>query len=93
MVERDRTSLILGVVRDVGCLDRGSLLAAFRSRRGRVELEFVSVECYRLHGVLDLDLNVTLALVGPWFAGFEVEEGDGVVDRFDTVLLLAIRST
>ena len=50
-----------------------------------MELEFEGVEGYRFDRLLDLKVDVTLALVGPRVRGLEVEEGDGVVDWFDTV--------
>lgn len=54
----------------------------------------MGVECYRLDGLLDLEIDVAVALVGPWFAGLEVGERDGVVgglDTADTVSDLSIR--
>ena len=45
----------------------------------------MGVERYRLDRVLDLDIDVALALISPWFARFEVEEGERVVDGFDTL--------
>jgi hypothetical protein len=34
--------------------------------------------------LLDFDVNVDLALVGPVAAELEIEEGDGIVGRLDT---------
>ena len=65
------------------------MFAAFGSHRGRVELEFVGVKRYGIDGLLDLDVDVDLALVGPWLAGLEVEDGDSVVGGFDAVTALA----
>ena len=40
------------------------------------------VECYGLHRILDLKLDIACSLIGPWFGGLEVEEGDRIVGRF-----------
>lgn len=55
-----------------------------------MKLEFESIECDGFGGLLDLDVDGDLALVCPWFAGLEVEEGDGVVGRLNAGDLLAI---
>ena len=55
-----------------------------------VQLEFVRVESNSFGGVLDLKVDIHLTLICPWFAGLEVEEGDGVVGRLDAVRVLAV---
>ena len=50
-----------------------------------MDLELVCVECYGLDRVLDLKIDIALALVCPWIRGLEVEEGDGVVGWLDAI--------
>ena len=57
-----------------------------------MQLELVCVECDRLHGVLDLELDIAGSLIGPWFARLEVEEGDRIVDRFYAGKYLSVLS-
>ena len=82
--------MIFSVVRDIRGFDGRRILAALDAHRRRMKFELVSIERYGFHGLLDVDLDVALALVAPWFAGLEFEEGDGVVGRLDTALMLAI---
>lgn len=82
LIEGEGASLVLSVVGNVRGVDGGGMFTALCSYRGRVKLEFVCVESYRVDGVLDLELDVTLALVSPWLAVLEVEEGDGVICWF-----------
>ena len=44
-----------------------------------MEFEFEGVERDLFDGFLDFEVDVDCALVCPWLAGLEVEEGDGVV--------------
>ena len=66
------------------------MFAAFGGYGGRVQLEFDGVEDNGFDGFLDLDVDIDLALVRPWFFRLKVEEGYGVVGGFDAVLTLAM---
>jgi len=59
------SSLVLLVIADVGGLDRAFGLSLFSADLCAVDLELVSVESDFLGFLLDLDVNVDVALVGP----------------------------
>jgi hypothetical protein len=49
-----------------------------------MDLELEGVQGNGLGSFLDLEVDVDFALVGPWLAGEEVEEADGVICGLDT---------
>jgi hypothetical protein len=84
LIEREAASLVLHIVGDVGSLDRGRVFARFSDELGGMDLELEGVQGNGLGSFLDLEVDVDFALVGPWLAGEEVEEADGVICGLDT---------
>jgi len=75
--------LVLLIEGDIIRLDGGAMLTALDCDGCRVEVEVVSVERHGLGGLVDLEIDLDLALICPWFGGLEVEEGDAVVGWLD----------
>jgi hypothetical protein len=84
LVEGEGAALVLLIVADVGGFDARSSLAGIESNLGRVKLELVGVEGYRLGGFLYSKIDCYATLVCPWRVRLEIEEGDVVVGRLDT---------
>lgn len=85
LVEGDGASLVFRVIGDVRCLCRGRVLARICSDLSGVKFELMRVERDGLGRLLDFQLYIDFALVGPWLAGSKVHEGDSIVDRLDMV--------
>lgn len=79
------SSLVLLIVGDVGSLDGTLGLSLFGRNLSALDLELVGVQSDFVGLLLDLDVNVDLALVGPATAELEIEQGDGIVGWLDPV--------
>lgn len=73
LVEVEGSPLVLLIVGDVGSLDGTLGLSLFSRNLGAVDLELVGVQSDFLGVLLDFDVNVDLALVGPATAELEIE--------------------
>jgi len=87
LVKAQSGSLVLLIVRSVGCLDRALGLALFCLNLCIVNLEKMGIECDLLGLRLDLEVDINLALVTPCSTKLEVVERKGVVRRLDATLL------
>ena len=85
LVEVEGSSLVLLIVGDVRSLDGTLSLSLFGRDLSALDLELVGVQSDFLGLLLDLDVNVDLALVGPATAELEIEQGDGIVGWLDPV--------